>query len=331
MTNVLVTGGAGYIGSITVQQLRQHGYSVVVLDSLEKGFAVAIGDTPLITGNVADHALVTQVLRDHAIDAVVHFAAYKAANESVSNPHKYFENNTAGTLALLGAMHEVGVRQFVFSSTAAVYGTPDYTPVDENHPTRPESPYGESKLLAERMLRWLDHSDELRYVSLRYYNAAGATLDGAYGEAAAKTENLVPAVLKAILGSGPGLKVFGTDYPTPDGTCVRDYVHVLDLAAAHIKALEFLAGGTHSDIFNIGTGTGSSVLDVLRTAERISGRPVPVEYAPRRAGDPIGVWADTRKAAEFLGWQAQYDLEAIIASSWAWHSTHPHGYEETQG
>lgn len=324
--NVLVTGGAGYIGSITVQQLRQHGYQVVVLDTLEKGFAEALSDTPLIVGNVADRALLAQVFQEYAIDAVIHFAAYKAANESVAHPRKYFENNTAGSLALLGAMQEAGVRTFVFSSTAAVYGTPDYTPVDEAHPTRPESPYGESKLLVERMLRWLDQSGALRFVSLRYYNAAGATLDGAFGEAAAKTENLIPAVMKAILGTGPQLKIFGTDYPTPDGTTIRDYVHVLDLAAAHIKALEFLADGTRSDTFNIGTGTGSSVLDVLRTAERISGRRVPVEYAPRRAGDPIGVWADTTKASEVLGWRAQYDLEAIIASSWAWHAAHPNGY-----
>ena len=326
MTNVLVTGGAGYIGSITVRLLCERGYSVVVLDSLEKGYREALGDTPLIEGDIRDATLLDRVFAERTFDAVIHFAASKAVNESVANPLKYFENNVGGTMALLSAMRRVGVRQFVFSSTAAVYGTPDYTPVDEAHPTRPESPYGESKLLVERMLGWLDSSGDVRSVSLRYYNAAGASLDGQIGEASAKTENLIPAVMRAILGSGPRLKLYGTDYPTPDGTCVRDYVHVLDLAEAHIKALEFLATNERSDVFNLGTGDPSSVLEVVRAAERVSGRTVPVEYLGRRAGDPVGVWADTHKAAEILGWRAQYGLDTIIESSWRWHSTHPNGY-----
>lgn len=326
MTNVLVTGGAGYIGSITVRLLCERGYSVVVLDSLEKGYREALGDTPLIEGDIRDATLLDRVFAERTFDAVIHFAASKAVNESVANPLKYFENNVGGTMALLSAMRRVGVRQFVFSSTAAVYGTPDYTPVDEAHPTRPESPYGESKLLVERMLGWLDSSGDVRSVSLRYYNAAGASLDGQMGEASAKTENLIPAVMRAILGSGPRLKLYGTDYPTPDGTCVRDYVHVLDLAEAHIKALEFLATNERSDVFNLGTGDPSSVLEVVRAAERVSGRTVPVEYLGRRAGDPVGVWADTHKAAEILGWRAQYGLDTIIESSWRWHSTHPNGY-----
>ena len=326
MTNVLVTGGAGYIGSITVRLLCERGYSVVVLDSLEKGYREALGDTPLIEGDIRDATLLDRVFAERTFDAVIHFAASKAVNESVANPLKYFENNVGGTMALLSAMRRVGVRQFVFSSTAAVYGTPDYTPVDEAHPTRPESPYGESKLLVERMLRWLDTSGDIRSVSLRYYNAAGASLDGQMGEASAKTENLIPAVMRAILGSGPRLKLYGTDYPTPDGTCVRDYVHVLDLAEAHIKALEFLVTNERSDVFNLGTGDPSSVLEVVRAAERVSGRTVPVEYLGRRAGDPVGVWADTHKAAEILGWRAQYGLDTIIESSWRWHSTHPNGY-----
>ena len=326
MTNVLVTGGAGYIGSITVRLLCERGYSVVVLDSLEKGYREALGDTPLIEGDIRDATLLDRVFAERTFDAVIHFAASKAVNESVANPLKYFENNVGGTMALLSAMRRVGVRQFVFSSTAAVYGTPDYTPVDEAHPTRPESPYGESKLLVERMLGWLDSSGDVRSVSLRYYNAAGASLDGQMGEASAKTENLIPAVMRAILGSGPRLKLYGTDYPTPDGTCVRDYVHVLDLAEAHIKALEFLATNERSDVFNLGTGDPSSVLEVVRAAERVSGRTVPIEYLGRRAGDPVGVWADTHKAAEILGWRAQYGLDTIIESSWRWHSTHPNGY-----
>lgn len=327
MTNILVTGGAGYIGSMTVRLLRERGYDVVALDSLAQGFRAALGDTPLIEGDIRDSALLDRVFVERTIDAVIHLAASKAVNESVANPLKYFENNVGGTMTLLSAMRRANVRQFVFSSTAAVYGTPDYTPVDEAHPTRPESPYGESKLLVERMLHWLDNSGDMRSVSLRYYNAAGASLDGEMGEASPKTQNLIPAVMCAILGSGPMLKVYGTDYPTPDGTCVRDYVHVLDLAEAHVKALELLATNNRSEVFNLGTGEGSSVLDVLRAAERVSGRSVPVEYLGRRAGDPVGVWADTRKAADVLGWHAQYGLDTIIESSWKWHSSHPSGYQ----
>lgn len=328
MTTVLVTGGAGYIGSITVQHLHECGYQVVVLDSLEQGFRAALPDVALIEGTTADAALLDRVFAERHFDAVIHFAAYKAANESVAQPLRYFQNNLGGTMTLLDAMKRAGVRHFVFSSSAAVYGTPDYTPVDEAHPTRPESPYGESKLLVERMLRWLDASGDIRSASLRYYNAAGATLDGSMGEASERTENLIPAVMKAILGSGPALRVFGTDYPTPDGTAVRDYVHVLDLADAHARALAFLTAQNRSDIFNLGTGEGSSVRQVLGTAERISGRSVPVTFAGRRAGDPVAVWADTRKAADVLGWRARYDLDTIIESSWRWHSTHPNGYQQ---
>lgn len=327
MPNVLVTGGAGYIGSITVRELKARGYDVVVLDSLEKGYREALIDTPLIEGNVADAALLERIFSDRQFDAVIHFAASKAVNESVAKPLLYFQNNVAATLTLLHAMRHAGVRNFVFSSTAAVYGTPDYTPVDELHPNRPESPYGESKLMVEHMLRWLDNSGDIRSASLRYYNAAGATLDGSVGEASQRTENLIPAVMKAILGTGPKLKVYGADYPTPDGTALRDYVHVLDLADAHVRALEFLAANERSEVFNLGTGTATSVRDVITTAERISGRTVPVEYVDRRAGDPVGVWADTRKAAEILGWHAKYDLETIVKTAWQWHSTHPNGYK----
>ncbi|MBC8161860.1 MAG: UDP-glucose 4-epimerase GalE [Roseiflexaceae bacterium] len=328
MTHILVTGGAGYIGSITVRLLRERGYQVTVIDSLERGFRAALGDAPLIAGDLRDIALLDRVFSSQPIDAVMHFAAYKAVGESVANPLRYFENNLGGTLALLAAMRRAGVRQFVFSSTAAVYGTPDYTPVDEAHPTRPESPYGESKLQVEHMLRWLGHSGDLKAASLRYYNVAGAARDGQMGEASAKSENLIPVVMRAILGSGPALKVYGTDYPTPDGTCIRDYVHVIDLAEAHIKALEFLNLDVGLEVFNLGSGKGVSVLEVLREAERVSGRSVPVEYAERRAGDPVGVWADTRKAASLLGWHAQHGLAEIVESSWQWHSTHPAGYQQ---
>lgn len=326
MANILVTGGAGYIGSHTVRVLRQQGYGVVVLDSLEKGFRAAIGDTPLVQGNFGDAALLDRLFAERHFDAVIHFAAYKAVGESMSNPARYFENNVANTLTLLDAMRRAKVRHIVFSSSAAVYGTPDSAPVSEEHPLRPESPYGESKAIVERMLRWFDVSGELRSVSLRYYNAAGAALDGDIGEASTKTENLIPLVMKAALGQAPALTVFGTDYPTPDGTAIRDYIHVVDLAEAHVKALEYLRSRERSDVFNLGTGVGSSVQQVLDVARRVSGVDIPVVYAARRAGDPIGVWADTRRAKERLGWQARYDLETIITTAWQWHSSHPEGY-----
>jgi UDP-glucose 4-epimerase len=328
MTNVLVTGGAGYIGSITVKRLRESGYNVVVLDNLEKGVRAAVGDTPLIEGQIDDDALLGRLFAEHAIDAVMHFAAYKAAGESVAQPMRYFQNNVAGTMTLLAAMQRAGVKHFIFSSTAAVYGTPEHVPVSEDAPLRPENPYGESKRIVEQMLNWLDHANQIRSISLRYYNAAGATLDGEMGEAAEHTENLIPRVLKAALGIAPGLKVFGSDYPTPDGTTIRDYIHVLDLAEAHIKALEYLRTNDRSDVFNLGTGKGSSVKQVLDVAQRVVGKTIPVDYVDRRPGDPVGVWADTRKAAELLQWTAKYDLEAIVESSWRWHSSHPRGYSK---
>jgi UDP-glucose 4-epimerase len=323
---ILVTGGAGYIGSHTTALLRARGDFVVVLDSLELGYRQAIGDTPLVVGNTRDGALVRQVIGDHKLEAVVHFAAYKAAGESMTNPAKYFDNNVEGSLQLMEAACQAGVRQFVFSSTASVYGTPKTLPVRESDEPRPENPYGESKLIVERMLKWFGTCHGLRSVVLRYFNAAGAALDGENGEDPRYVQNLIPVVMKVATGRAPRLRVFGTDYPTPDGTGIRDYIHVLDLAEAHARALDFLAAGNASDIFNIGTGQGASVLEVLSHSRRASGVDIAAEFVARRPGDPAAVFADNRKAREVLGWKPRYGLDEIIQTAWRWHHLHPDGF-----
>jgi UDP-glucose 4-epimerase len=324
---ILVTGGAGYIGSHTVRALRRSGRDdVVVLDSLEFGHPAAIGDTPLVVGDVADPGLVADTVKRYDVDAVVHFAAYKAAGESMTEPGKYFANNVAGTNVLLDTLRRNGVDRIVFSSTCAVYGTPDRLPVSEAESIGPESPYGESKAMVERMLHWYDTCHGLRYVSLRYFNASGAAQDGSFGEDWTVTLNLVPLVMKALLGRIPELKVFGTDYPTPDGTAIRDYIHVDDLADAHLRALDHLAQGGRSEAINLGTGTGSTVRQVISAAERTSGLTAPAVDAPRRPGDPVALFADNSKAAKVLGWTPRFGLEEIVSSAWAWHSTHPDGY-----
>jgi UDP-glucose 4-epimerase len=317
---VLVTGGAGYIGSHTVRQLRQRGVPTAVLDSLEFGHRDAVADTPLAVGDVADPALVADVIGRYRIDAIVHFAAYKAAGESMEDPGRYFANNVAGTAALLEAASRAGVRRFVFSSSCAVYGTPPTLPVAESTPVAPESPYGETKAMVERMLAWYDRCRGVRSVSLRYFNAAGAAMDGSLGEDWAVTLNLIPLAMKALLGLSPPLRVFGTDYPTPDGTAIRDYIHVDDLADAHLRALDYLESGGSTAVFNLGTGVGSSVRQVLAAAERASGRPVPAVDAPRRPGDPAALWADSTRAREVLGWEPRYGLDEIVSSAWQWHS-----------
>jgi UDP-glucose 4-epimerase len=323
---ILVTGGAGYIGSHTTALLRARGDFVVVYDSLELGYRQALGDTPLVVGNTRDGALVKQVIGDHKLEAVIHFAAYKAAGESVQNPAKYFDNNVQGSLQLIEAARQAGVQKFVFSSTASVYGTPEVLPVREDAALRPENPYGESKLLVERMLKWFDTCFGMRSVVLRYFNAAGAALDGKNGEDPRVVQNLIPVVMKVATGRSPSLQVYGTDYPTPDGTGIRDYIHVLDLADAHARALDFLAAGKPSDVFNVGTGQGASVLEVLKLAREISGAPIEAQFAPRRPGDPAVVFADNRKAREVLGWSPRYGLGEIIESAWRWHHGHPDGF-----
>jgi len=323
---ILVTGGAGYIGSHTAALLAARGDYVVVLDSLEHGYRQAVGSLPLVVGSTHDGDLVKRAIGEHELEAVVHFAAYKAAGESMTHPAKYFENNVGGSLRLLEAACAAGVRKLVFSSTAAVYGTPRTLPVKESDELAPENPYGESKLIVEQMLKWFDTCHGLRSVALRYFNAAGAALDGDNGEDPRHVANLIPLVLKVASQRSPSVRVFGTDYPTKDGSGIRDYIHVLDLAEAHARALDFLAAGKPSDVFNVGTGQGASVLEVLEAARRISGQEIPAEIVGRRPGDPAVVFADNRKAREVLGWSPRYGLEEIIASAWQWHHKHPDGF-----
>ena len=324
--SVLVTGGAGYIGSHTVRALRARDVDVVVLDSLEFGHTEAVIDAPIEVGDIADVGLVTRVVEQYGVDAVVHFAGYKAAGESMAMPGRYFDNNVARSSVLFDTLQSAGVGRVVFSSSCSVYGTPTVLPVDESHPTGPESPYAESKLLVERMLRWFDECHGLRSVSLRYFNAAGASFDARLGEDSPTPLNLVPLAMLAALGKIPQLSVYGTDYDTPDGSCIRDYIHVDDLADAHVRALDHLASGGDTAALNVGTGIGSSVLDVIAGTKRISGVDFPVQYVGRRAGDPYAVWADSTQAREVLGWEPTHDLDQILESAWAWHSSHPDGY-----
>ena len=323
---VLVTGGAGYIGSHTVRLLREQGRDVVVLDTLESGFEAALLGAPIVIGDIADVDLVQKVVSEHDITSVIHFAGYKNAGESMRDPGKYFANNVAGTAALLRALEGRAVESFVFSGSCSVYGTPAELPVSEAAPLQPESPYGQSKLMGEQMLRWYGEVHGLRWISLRYFNAAGASADGEIGEDSSQSLNLVPVVMKATLGLRGPVQVFGTDFPTPDGTGIRDYIHVDDLASGHLLALEHLEQGGSAAAINLGTGTGSSIREVIEATERVSGKPVPTEYVARRAGDPAAVWADNRLAAELLGWTPKYGLDEIIESAWRWQSTRPTGY-----
>ena len=322
---VLVTGGAGYIGSETVRLLTARGHEPVVLDTLERGHRAAVDTAPLIVGSVADAGLVESTLRDHRIEAVVHFAALKSVEASFVDPAGYFGTNVGGTFALLGAMGRAGVSDLVYSSSCAVYGTPSDLPVRETSELRPENPYGETKLLVERALPWFAGAG-IRSISLRYFNAAGAAFDGRNGEDWTDAPNLVPVVIKAALGRGPAVRILGSDYPTPDGTAIRDYVHVADLAEAHLLAVEALAGGLPSTTVNLGTGQGSSVREVIEAVGAAAGRPVPVIEAPRRLGDPAAIWADPDRAEAALGWRARHRLDAIVETAWRWHSTHPDGY-----
>jgi UDP-glucose-4-epimerase GalE len=319
---ILVTGGAGYIGCHTVRLLRDQGRPVVVLDSLETGYAAAVSDAPLIVGNIADDRLVASIVAEHDVDAVVHFARYKAAGESMRQPGRYFANNVAGSARLIDTLQRCGVGRLVFSSSCAVYGTPERLPVGEDQALRSESPYGETKALVESMLGWFDRCHGMRSVSLRYFNAAGRLhRRGPDGH-----DESHPPRDADVARSATPVRVFGTDYPTPDGTAIRDYIHVDDLAAAHVRALDFLAEGGPTTTVNVGTGVGSSVREVIAAAETAAGRPVPAEDAPRRPGDPVALYADTTRARELLGWEAGHDLTDIVASAWRWHAGHPDGY-----
>jgi len=320
---VLVTGGAGYIGSHTVRQLRAIGRDVVVLDSLELGRADSLFDTPLVVGDIADTDLVRAVCRDHGVDQVVHFAAYKNVGESMRDPAKYWRNNVSSAIEFVQSIVDAGVRRFVFSSSCSVYGNPPQVPVSEDSPIRPESVYAQTKAIVEDVLRWYGATHELRSVSLRYFNAAGASSDGAIGEDWTYSQNLIPVVMKAALGVTGPLEVYGDDYPTADGTCIRDYIHVEDLADVHVRALDFTerTDGPLSVAVNAGTGQGTSVLEVIRLAQECSGRPVPYRVVGRRQGDPVETYADVTTASAVLGWRATRSMREVISSAWAWHSS----------
>ncbi|WCF09848.1 UDP-glucose 4-epimerase GalE [Paenibacillus thiaminolyticus] len=324
---VLVTGGAGYIGSHTVAELLDRGEEVVVVDSLETGHADAVLGGTLHVGDIRDKAFLEGVFQQHKFDAVIHFAAYSLVGESMSNPAKYYDNNVHGTQVLLEVMQQFGVKRIVFSSTAATYGEPERTPIEETFATNPTNVYGETKLTMERMMRWFDQVHGIRYVSLRYFNAAGAHESGRIGEDHQPETHLVPIVLETALGKRSEISVFGTDYPTHDGTCIRDYIHVSDLADAHLLAVGYLRKNGASEIFNLGSGNGFSVLEVIRTAERVTGLTIPTALRDRRAGDPAVLIASAGKAKAVLGWQPKRDnMEKIIESAWRWHQAHPDGY-----
>ncbi len=318
---VLVCGGAGYIGAHMVRCLREHGHEAVVFDDLSTGHRAAIEESvPLVVGDLRDARALEALFAAHRFDAVMHFCARSLVGESVQRPYAYYDNNVLGTLRLLEAMQAAGVTRLVFSSTAAVFGVPERESIDEEHPLAPISPYGASKAMVERILRDAAAAYGLRSVSLRYFNAAGAHPSGAIGEAHAPETHLIPNVLRAALGTGPALKVFGDDYPTADGTCVRDYVHVDALAAAHLAALELLEREPGAQAFNLGNGNGFSVLEVIAAAREVTGRAIPFEWAPRRAGDPPRLVAASTRARERLGWQPRHtDIAGIIESAWRWH------------
>lgn len=325
---VLVSGGAGYIGSHAVKVLRGVGHHPVVFDDLRKGHAQAVEGVPLVRAAIHDRARVEETLDEHRIEAVMHFAADCYVGESVEKPGQYYENNVVGTLRLAEACLARGVEIFVLSSTAATYGEPEVDPIPEETPQIPVNPYGRTKRICEELLTDFAHARTFRPIFLRYFNAAGADPDGELGEDHAPETHLIPNAILAALGRNDGLKMFGDDYPTPDGTCVRDYVHVVDLAAAHVKALEFAAAGGGCRAFNLGNGSGFSVKQVVDSVRRVSARDFPVETVARRPGDPPVLVASSNRAREELGWEPQYsDLDTIVRTAWEWLKNHPNGYE----
>lgn len=322
MTTVLVTGGAGYIGSHAVLALQEAGYSVIVLDNLVYGHRdlVEVLQVEFICGEIGDRRLLDQLFRERQIDAVMHFSAYAYVGESVTHPAKYYRNNVVDTLALLEAMVQAGVKVFVFSSTCATYGVPQQIPIPEDHPQHPINPYGATKLMVERILADFDHAYGLRSVRFRYFNAAGADPQGRLGEDHNPETHLIPLVLLTALQKRANISIFGTDYDTPDGTCIRDYIHVSDLAQAHIQGLEYLLKGGTADVFNLGNGSGFSVREVINTAKTVTGRPIDVIEAERRPGDPAVLVGSSQKAHKTLGWRPAYsNLTLILEHAWCWH------------
>ncbi|MCW5548375.1 MAG: UDP-glucose 4-epimerase GalE [Opitutaceae bacterium] len=326
--NVLVVGGAGYIGSHCVRQLLAAGHRPVVLDNLVFGHrAAAPPDVSFYPANLGNEKEVGKILRKERIELVMHFAAYAYVGESVTDPLKYYFNNVAATLHLLRCMLGAGVKKFVFSSTCATYGTPEKMPITEDTPQAPINPYGQTKLDVENALKALARANGLSFAAFRYFNAAGAAEDGAIGEHHDPETHLIPLAIDAATGARPPLQVFGHDYPTPDGTCLRDYVHVDDLSRAHIAVFDRLSAPGAALFYNLGTGRPTSVLEVIRAVEQVTGKKVPYTLAPRRAGDPPALFADSTKAQKDLGWTIRYpDITAIVASAWRWHAAHPQGY-----
>lgn len=327
---ILVAGGAGYIGSHMVKDLIEHGYDVVVADNLSTGHKKAINPkAKFYYGDIRDRAFLDRIFVNEEIEAVVHFAAFSIVPESMSEPLKYFDNNTSGMVTLLEAMRDFGVKYIVFSSTAATYGTPEHMPIKETDPQKPINPYGLSKLMMERMMTWADKAYGIKFVALRYFNVAGAAPDGTIGEDHGPETHLVPIIMQVAQGKRKELSIFGDDYDTPDGTNVRDYVHVMDLADAHILALQYLKKNNQSNQFNLGSSTGFSNKQMLEAAREVTGKEIPAKMAPRRPGDPDSLVAASEKAREVLGWKPKFDdVHDIIATAWKWHSTHPKGYDD---
>ena len=327
---LLVLGGAGYIGSHTAVELLDRGHEVVIADNLITGYKQAVPkEAVFYQGDIRDYNFLNNLFKKEKIDAVIHFAAFSLVGESVTNPLKYYENNLYGTKVLLQAMIDNNVDKIVFSSTAATYGEPENIPILESDRTCPTNPYGETKLAMEKMMKWSANAYQLRYVSLRYFNACGAHKSGKLGEAHNPESHLIPLVLQVPNGKRESVSIYGTDYDTPDGTCIRDYIHVTDLAEAHILAVEYLMKGGESNVFNLGNGVDYSVREVIETARKVTGHPIPAVEIPRRAGDPARLVASGEKAKTVLGWEPKItSLEDIIRSAWVWHSTHPNGYNE---
>ena len=330
MASVLVVGGAGYIGSHMVDRLIENGETTIVVDNLCTGHREAVSDkAKFYEGDVADKNFMRKVFKENPdIDAVIHFAAYSLVGESMHKPLKYFDNNIIGLIHLLEVMKEVGVKNLVFSSSAAVYGIPDHMPIKESDPKNPINPYGESKLMMEKIMKWTDKAYGIKYVALRYFNVAGAKPDGSIGEDHIPETHLVPIILKVALGQQKKLQIYGDDYNTPDGTNIRDYVHPYDLADAHILAMNYLRDGNSSDAFNLGSSTGFSNLQMLNAALEVTRKEIPAEIADRRGGDPDSLVAASDKARKVLGWKPKYDdVHSLIKTAWAWHSKHPYGYD----
>ena len=329
MSTILVTGGAGYIGSHVVKELLRHGHHPIVYDNLQTGHRQAIKKTLLIEGDLSNPEKLRETFQSHSIDAVMHFAADSLVGESVENPLKYFNNNVKNSLKLIEIIEKFGINKFVFSSSASVYGEPKEIPIPEEHTCAPANPYGETKWIFERVLQNFHETRKLNFISLRYFNAAGADPEGELGEDHSPETHLIPIVIKAAL-DGNSVPVYGTDYETPDGTCIRDYIHVVDLANAHILALQKLENDDMSGIYNLGNGKGYSVKEVIETVKGVTGRKVATVESPRRLGDPARLVASSKRMSEELGWAPKYpELETIVRTAWEWHRNHPNGYGDT--